>query len=110
MKGNEKMNEELREQMQLNDDEERVKNLAAILWAEIKMNHEKNGGNNFCNDELVILRAMYFVRQMLMEEDNFDMLELIGELNRIVVMDLISSDKVEKIVVQKGRKNDEAGS
>lgn len=101
--------QKLREQIKLNDDHERVKNLAALLMAEIKMNHDKNGGNNFCNDELAILRALYTIRQFFIEEEEFDMLAFTNELNRVVVMDLLSSDKTENIILEKGKKN-EAGS
>jgi hypothetical protein len=37
------------------------------------------------------------------------MLALTSELNRVVVMDLISNDKVENVILEKGKKN-EAGS
>jgi hypothetical protein len=101
--------QKLREKMKLHDDHERVKNLAALLMAEIKMNHDKTGRNNFCDDELAILRAIYTIRQIFVEEEEFDMLALTSELNRVVVMDLISNDKVKNVILEKGKKN-EAGS
>jgi hypothetical protein len=102
----------MRKQMRLNDDEDRVKRLAALLGAEIELYRKKSGIDNFCNDELAVLRALYVLRNEIVGEEKFDMLSLSNELNRVVVMDMLSSDTIKHVHIHNGKEVDmgEAGS
>lgn len=102
----------MRKQMRLNDDEDRVKILAALLGAEIKSYRKESGIDNFCNDELAVLRALYVLRNEIVGEEKFDMLSLSHELNRVVVMDMLSSDTIKHVHIRNGKEVDmgEAGS
>lgn len=93
----------MRKQMRLNDDEERVKRLAALLGAEIELYRKESGIDNFCNDELAILRALFVLRKEIVGEEKFDMVMLSHELNRVVIMDLISSETIQHIHRHNGK-------
>lgn len=102
----------MKKQWRLNDDEERVKRLAALLGAEIELYREKSGIDNFCNDELAVLRALFVLRKEIVREEKFDMVMLSHELNRVVIMDMLSSDTIEHVHIRNGKEVDmgEAGS
>lgn len=96
----------MKKQWRLNDDEERVKTLAALLGAEIEMYRKESGIDNFCNDELAVLRALFVLRKEIVGEERFDMVMLSHELNRVVIMDMLSSDTIKHVHIHNGKEVD----